>query len=156
MFSKLKKIFARKEPVYQEDADFGYIVFIDNVAKEHDPYWEMQGVIEFPEHKAKIQCVGIPGDVNGPYESSRSFLKSKFLLLPHIWKICHEELVKTIDIWYPEKIGQDPKKIFTLCAININDQEEWEVCFEADAPYKWVYLGLQFQGDECVSGTLDT
>jgi hypothetical protein len=156
MINFIKKVFEKKRPVSKTDIDFGEIVFIEDVSKKSEPYWEMQNYWNITEHKARIQCVGIPGNVDGPYEYARKFLTTNKEELEDIWALCREELDKTIRDYYPKHIGCHPKEIFTLCNINMDSEQEWEVCFEADSEFKWVYLGLQLKDNEIISGTLDT
>jgi hypothetical protein len=37
-----------------------------------------------------------------------------------------------------------------LVAVNVEDQDQWEVSFEAKPSFKWVYLSYQFRGSVLV------
>jgi hypothetical protein len=154
MIRFIKKLFEKKPTIVISDVDFGDIVFIEVKNNPSNSYWEMNNILEFSE--GKINFMAIPGNEEGPHDYARKLILEKCSSLNQIWQACQSEIEEQIKCWYPDYIGKPNKEIFDLVAVNVEDQDQWEVSFEAKPSFKWVYLSYQFRGSVLVSGTVDT
>lgn len=96
------------------DPDFGKISYEPPYKEGQEGFWQMYNDWEYPEFNAKVGCSMIPGDENGPFESSREFLLDKRKKLDMLWDMCHEELLNTIEQWYPNISTKKPGDIYYL------------------------------------------
>ena len=130
-----------------KDRDFGFISYVPPSKKEDEGFWQMYHEWEHPESNAKVGCSIIPGDDNGPFESSRKFLLSKRSQLSELWEFCHDELSKIVQEWYQKENTNDPKDIYFLSSLALEKSggDEWEISFEAHDKYFWTFVSFQIK-----------
>jgi hypothetical protein len=167
MFDFLKNFF--KSPNLEElastpgsgvikDPDFGFISYELPYKTGGEGFWQMYNDWDHPESNAKIGCSAIPGDENGPFKEARQFLLSKRNDLDALWDLCCDELIKIIAVWYPEEKGRDPKEVYYLSSLSMenSNSDEWEVSFEAKDDYFWTFISFQIKGNTIIGNTTDT
>lgn len=98
---------------------------------------------------------GIPGDVGGPDPDRVAEVLSRLANIEVYWQACANDLLE-IASWYDSlPRTQDPRSLFHVTALSLYPTY-WEVCFVTAPPHMWLYVGMQFEGEELVSNTIDT
>jgi hypothetical protein len=106
------------------------------------------------EEKA-IYHGGIRGSIVAPDESSIQEILSRLKGIEQYWDKCSDDLQKILESWDSFPKGVPLKQLLDIKALSLYDGY-WEVCFQTKPQYKWVYIGMQFEGDELISNTIDT
>jgi hypothetical protein len=144
---------------FLKDPDFGLIRYVE-ASDDEEGFWQMDDDWDLPEEKAKVSCCVIPGDINGPFVEARQFLLLKKENLSKLWLLCEDELHEQIKVWYPNDIGRPPQDIFFIASLALDGVKQnsngWEVSFESRDDFRWTFMSFQFQGNELVSGSVDT
>ncbi len=100
----------------------------------------------------------IPGSEQGPDSEAVGFVLSKLKDLDKYWQICSSELTVIASQWDSINKGVPAQELFKVAAISVNSIEanDWEMCFETKPENKWLYIGIQFSGDEMVANDIST
>lgn len=105
--------------------------------------------------ETEIYHGGIKGSTEEPDESSIQEIITKLKKIDHYWEKCSNDLRKMLESW--DSIPKDIpiKELLYVAALSLYD-DYWEVCFQTKPEYKWVYIGMQFEGEKLVSNSIDT
>ena len=144
MWNRILSIFSIKDKVkitYQHKV-LGELVF-----DADDCTWE---TVDNP-----IYHGGIPGTESLPDEKQIIDIFSKLENIDKYWSICSDDLSNIIYSYTSIPKEKTLKEIFKISALSLYD-DYWEVCFETRSEYKWLYMSMQFEGDNYVSNTIDT
>lgn len=146
MFSFLKKLFPSKQKprIAINHDQLGYINF-----DAASGFWETIDSAIFHS---------VPGDEQGPDPKAVDVIITKLQDLDKYWQICSVELLSIASQWSSIPPSLPAKSLFKVAAISINSVEEldWEVCFESKPEHKWLYIGIQFNGDSIVANDIST
>ncbi|MES2670017.1 MAG: hypothetical protein V4673_06280 [Pseudomonadota bacterium] len=104
---------------------------------------------------AEIYFGGIPGSADGPSSEQVQELLARLNNLDRYWEICSKDLIEISSTWESLPKVEDPREIFSVAALSLY-ASHWEICFQSKPEYKWLYVGMQFEGDLLVSNTIDT
>jgi len=144
MFKKLANLF-KKEDV--PEITFNHDVLGKLIFDTSDHEWQTD---ENP-----IYHGGIAGDEKSPDQKSIDFILSKLNNIEKYWKICSDDLQYIASTYKSIPADISLKELYRVAALSLY-AGYWEVCFETYPKYKWLYIGMQFEGDELVSNTIDT
>ena len=145
MLDFLKGAFSKnKNPIIKYDHEIlGSMHFVKDGG-----YWESDG--EDLYHS-------IPGDERSPNQNSVEFIVSKIERIGHYFELSSNDLLYIAHGWDSIDKSLSAKELFKVSAISVNPgNEEWEICFETKPGNKWIYIGLQFEGEEIVSNDIAT
>lgn len=99
---------------------------------------------------------GIPGDASGPDPARAAELVQRLGDIDRYWSLCADDLLYIASNYDALPPARDPREIFGLAAVSLAP-DYWEVCFQThDSLKKWLYVGMQFEGETLVSNTIDT
>lgn len=146
MLSFIKKAFSKRKKPHIE---FTHEVLGPMTYMHDGSYWEAANGDIFHS---------IPGDETGPNADSVKFIQNKIDSLDHYFEQCSEDLLSIAHTWDSIDKALTAKELFKVSAISVEAEgnREWEICFETKSDYKWVYIGLQFEGEEIVSNDIST
>jgi hypothetical protein len=120
------------------------------------------GLIEFDPKSGEWQTIdsaiyhgGIPGVSSGPDPDAVRALSDRLLNIDRYWDACEQDLVRIAGSWSSVPTDVSVKTLFRLAALSLYPTY-WEICFETRPEYKWLYIGMQFEGENLVSNTIDT
>lgn len=139
MLSLIKKIFrGDSKEVTKIDPDFGEIRYFK------DGSWQMTGTWEHESQRAKICCIDIPGDLEGPSKKSREFLLNKRQGIEDLWSKFRGKLTRVLDENSLNPSGIDPKKLLFIESLAGDSEDDWEVSFETDTDddNKWIHISF--------------
>ena len=142
MLSLIKRILGgESKEVTKLDPDFGEIRYIK------DGSWQMIGTWTRESHRAKICCIDIPGDLEGPSQKSREFLLNKKQETQKIWSSFRGKLVSVLDENSLNPSGLDPEALLFIESLAGDSEDDWEVSFEADADddEEWIHISFVFR-----------
>ena len=105
---------------------------------------------------APIYHGGIPGDATDPNPDRVTEVLTRLGNADKYWQACSADLL-TIASMFHSSIpqAQDPRQLFRVAALSLYPSY-WEICFQTKPEYKWLYVGMQFEGEDLVSNTIDT
>jgi len=144
MLKILKKLFSRSkvEAVFYQHHQLGKLRL-----DRHDQTWETEN--------SDVYHGGIPSLGGLPCQKTIDEINLKLTSIDKYWEICSPDLeliVRGFDSM-PKDIRA--KEMFKVSALSFY-QGYWELGFETVERYKWFYIGMQFEGEELVSNTIDT
>lgn len=122
------------------------------------------GTLEFVESEQAWQSSstspiyhgGIPGDEQGPTPEGVAEIVHRLGNIESYWGICSEDLLQIASSFASLPRTTDPRKLYRVAALSLYPAY-WEICFETnEALDKWIYVGMQFEGETLVSNTIDT
>ncbi len=138
-------LFKRSSPILQhiEHPTLGELQF-DPATSE----WEsVQG--------SEIYLGGIQGDSSGPYPKNTAEVSERLAIVDKYWAACSKDLLYISSRYESLPKVNDPRELFKVSALSLYSSY-WEICFETKPEYKWLYVGMQFEGEDLVSNTIDT
>jgi hypothetical protein len=97
---------------------------------------------------------GLTGDEKGPAQTAVDFILEKRAAIEK-YTNASESMLREVLEGFEGDFDRSINDIFHVVAISIYE-EYWEICFETTPPTKWIYVGIQFNGDEVISNTIDT
>lgn len=144
-FARIAGWFRRRRPPVPtiDHPDFGPMSF-----DAEDNTWETTD-------DTRIYHGGIPGDVTGPDPERVAEVLRRLADVDTWWRLCAEDLLHIAAQYESLPKTDDPRTLFRVAALSLYPGW-WEICFETDPPDKWLYVGMQFEGDTLVSNTIDT
>ena len=104
---------------------------------------------------APIYCGGIPGDAKGPDPAKVGEVVNRLENVEKYWQLCSEDLLHIASYYSSLPKVDDLHQLFRVSALSLYPSY-WEICFETHPEYKWLYVGMQFEGEQLVSNTIDT
>jgi len=144
MFERILNLFARRQPERTTvvDPQLGELRF----SPDHST-WETL--------KADVYHGGIPGTEAGPSAEGVNLVRERMSRLDDYWAACEPDLRSIAESFESIPKGEDIRSLYRVAALSLYS-DYWEVCFETHRQFKWLYVGMQFKGDELVSNTIDT
>jgi hypothetical protein len=145
MIKLLKKIFVGDEPTKKPTSVHEYFGLI-----QYDKDSKTWDTLE-----SNVYHGGIRGDISGPSNESTEEIKNRLQDINKYWDICEDDLRYIAESYDSFPKGRQIKELFKLAALSLYN-DYWEVCFETYPEFKWLYVGMQFEGCTLVSNTIDT
>lgn len=143
--SLLKRIFQSKPPPAPS------VVHPVLGALKYDPTtksWETSG-------SRQVYHGGIPGSAAEPEAARIEEVLVRMSNVDQYWRACESDL-RHIASQYPSLPRElELKAFFRVVALSLYPGY-WEICFETTKSHKWLYVGMQFEGESLVSNTIDT
>ena len=96
---------------------------------------------------------GIPGDSSGPDPARVAEVLERLANIDAYWAACSDDLLYIASTGRSLPETGNPKDLFRVSALSLYP-DYWEVCFQTHPRYKWLYVGMQFEGEELVSNTI--
>lgn len=140
MFATLRRLLGRKK-ITMVHPTLGELEF-----DQDDGVW---GTVQ----TEPIYHGGIPGCDSGPDSDRVNEVINRLVNMDSYWVACSEDLlyIASTSASFPQT--NNPKDIFRVTALSLYPNY-WEVCVETHTQYKWLYVGMQFEGEELVSNTI--
>ena len=121
------------------------------------------GCLEFDARNSEWQTAdgapvyygGIPGDATGPDPIKVAEIMGRLENIDNYWQTCSEDLLHIASCYSSLPKVDDAQQIFRVTPLSLY-LAYWEICFETTPEYKWLYVGMQFEGNQLVSNTIDT
>ncbi|HKS06488.1 MAG TPA: hypothetical protein VJR92_09270 [Gemmatimonadaceae bacterium] len=121
------------------------------------------GVVEFnaaagewsTAGESEVSFVGLPGTAAGPDESAVASLVARQREVDRYWTMCESDLRFIAEGFDSIPKGLPIRELYRVTAFAWG-AEEWEVCFQTLDRHKWIYVAMQFSGDELVSNSITT
>jgi hypothetical protein len=102
-----------------------------------------------------VSFLGLPGTEAGPDEAAVTSLIARRLDADRYWAICESDLRFIAESHESVPKGLSIRELYRIAAFGWG-KEEWEVCFQTLDRHKWIYVAMQFCGDELVSNSIST
>lgn len=138
--------FRRPPPpgIYFDEPTLGRLVYRADVS-----LWESAD-------DAGLHHGGIPGDASGPDPGRVGEIVGRLQAIDRYWEACAGDLLLIAGDFASLPKAGDPRELFRLVAVSLYPGY-WELCFQThDHLDKWLYIGMQFEGETLVSNTIDT
>ncbi|MCE9687964.1 hypothetical protein LZP73_17450 [Shewanella sp. AS16] len=103
----------------------------------------------------EIYYGGISGGETGPLDKSVKAIRHKIENIDKYWGVCEKDLRFIAESYDSIPKGMQINELYKIAALCLYS-DYWEICFETYDKYKWLYVGMQFEGDTLVSNTIDT
>jgi hypothetical protein len=146
MFEYLARLFSRRrpEPVFFDHPALGRLEF-----SPEEALWESAD-------DAGVFHGGIPGDAGGPDPARADELVQRLEDIERYWGLCADDLLYIASNYDALPKANDPRELFEVAAVSLGP-DYWEVCFQTrESLGKWLYVGMQFEGERLVSNSIDT
>jgi len=98
---------------------------------------------------------GISGSSTEPDADKVAEVLQRMSNVDQYWRACESDLRYIAGQYPPFPKDVDLKALFRVAALSLY-RSYWEICFETIRPHKWLYVGMQFEGERLVSNTIDT
>jgi hypothetical protein len=130
--------------IYFDEPRLGRLVYRPDVSQ-----WESAD-------DAGLYHGGIPGDPSGPDPARIGEIIGRLQDIDRYWDACAADLLLIAGDFASLPRARDPRELYRLVAVSLHP-DHWEVCFQThDHLDKWLYVGMQFEGETLVSNTIDT
>ncbi|EGR1579731.1 hypothetical protein D0D70_25360 [Vibrio parahaemolyticus] len=144
MLDKFKQLFGdiKSKETYVQHSQLGKLRL-----DCHDNTWETVN--------SEVFFGGIPNVGGLPSEEVIREISEKLSNIDKYWAICSPDLELIVRDFASMPNNLPAKEMFKVSAVSIYPGY-WEICFESIEIYKWFCIGMQFEGEELVSNTIDT
>ncbi len=104
---------------------------------------------------APVYHGGILGSPVEPDPAKLAEVLRRMSNIAQYWRTCESDLRYIAGQYSSLPSNVAPESLFRVAALSLYPSY-WEVCFETIKPHKWLYIGMQFEGERLVSNTIDS
>ncbi|MFG6430113.1 hypothetical protein [Roseateles sp. LYH14W] len=104
---------------------------------------------------APVYHGGLSGSAIEPDPAKLAEVLQRMSNLAQYWRACESDLRYIAGCYSSLPSDAAPESLFRVAALSLY-KGYWEVCFETIKPHRWLYIGMQFEGECLVSNTIDS